>query len=71
MSRFETIYSFRVLDEIGAGKTVYVVDRTKADQSTAICTANEMYAGELLQIINHDNSDNRYEFFIERGVKAE
>ena len=63
MSRFETIYNFKVLDEIGQGNTVFVINKTEYEKPTAIRIANEMCVSDLMSIINYDNNDNRFDFY--------
>ena len=63
MKKYQTVYSFRVLDEITVGEIVYVVDRSQEYSCNSIQQANHMKTEELLRVINHDNSNNRYEFY--------
>ena len=54
------IYSYDVIDEINAGKTVYVVDKFACN----ITSVNNLSVEEYAKIINHDNKNKRYEFYI-------
>lgn len=64
MKTYKDIYSFRVLEEIKAGKTVFVVDRHARNTTNGIREANTMYAENLIHIIESDNSNHRYDFFV-------
>lgn len=69
--KYESIYSFKVLDEILSGNDVYIIDKDliATNVQNAITKANDITAGILANIINHDNSDNRFEFFKIVGEK--
>lgn len=65
MEIYKDIYKFEVIDAITNGKSVYVVDK----KVRKIEPANDMKAGKLLVIVNSDNEDHRFEFYVENHVK--
>ena len=58
---YTKIYDFQVLDELKKYQAVFVVDK----QSAEVKLINAMDVARFITIINHDNSDNRYEFYKE------
>ena len=65
MEIYKDIYKFEVIDAITNGKRVYVVDK----KLKKIAPANDMRAEKLLAIVNSDNEDHRFEFYVESHVK--
>lgn len=65
MEIYKDIYKFEVIDAITNGKSVYVVDK----KARKIEPANDMKAEKLLVIVNSDNEDHRFEFYVENHVK--
>ena len=54
------VYPFEVLDKIKENKTVKCIDKIRG----VIKTANNLEMQDFVEILNHDNSDNRYEFYV-------
>ena len=63
MKIYETVYSFKVMDEIKAGNKVYHIDKGCHNSEFAIVETNTMYVEDLIMILDRNNSDNKYEFF--------
>lgn len=65
MKRYKTIGDWAVLDEIRNGATVYVVDKAKRGNLTAIRIANEIPIWELFEIFDclSETECDRYEFY--------
>lgn len=59
MKKAIKIYDFEVLDKIKEGKEVYCIDRV----SGTIKIVRTMKINEFAKIKNHENDDNRYEFY--------
>ena len=60
---YEKIYSFRVLDELQAGKKIYFCDRMQKE----VHCLNELAVGSLIIILDEIKKDEtRYEFWYER-----
>ena len=53
------VYPFEVLDKIKEGETVNCIDKIRG----VIKIANNLEMQDFVEIINHDNSDNRYDFY--------
>lgn len=64
MRVYKEIYSFRVLDEIKNGEKVYLIDKSEIDSDEAIQEVNSMTVEDILFLIECDNSNKRYEFFV-------
>lgn len=70
MERFRDIYEFNVIDEIKAGKHVYLIDKS----TRTIIYANTICVSDLLDQIESAKNDNtgRYEFYVwERAEKSD
>lgn len=63
MTRYEEVYSFHVFDEIYKGEEIYFIDRSYYNSTRAIRIANDMNAQKLIDIVNCNNDDNRFEFY--------
>lgn len=63
MEKYEKVYAFNVIDEIKKNNRVYIVDRSACDNSNAIRCANCCSMGFVCKVLEHNNEDNRYEFF--------
>ena len=61
MKTYKTIYSFNALDEIRAGKTVYVSDKG----TKSIECVNNLEVSDFAEILNAENVSTRFEFWIE------
>ena len=59
MKKAIKIYDFEVMDKIKEGKEVYCIDRFL----TTIKIVRSMKINEFAKIKNHENDDNRYEFY--------
>ena len=58
--KIRDIYKFDIIDEINAGKIAYVVDKLEGNVTSANYLSVDVYA----KIMNHDNADNRYNFYV-------
>ena len=58
---YRNIYSFNILDEIGKGNVVYMLDREKR----CVENVNEMEVQTLSEVLNCDNLKDRFEFWVE------
>ena len=63
MKKYEEVYSFHVLNEISNGEKIYIIDRSYYNSIYAIRIANDMNAQKLINIVNRNNDDNRFEFY--------
>lgn len=63
MKKYEKIYAFNVIDEIKKGEDVFLIDRARLDNHSAITKANKTSTERICEVLNHNNKDNRYEFF--------
>lgn len=61
MIKYREVFSFEVKELILKGVFVRCLDRGKGNVSILNC----MQADEFLEILEHDNSDNRFEFYID------
>lgn len=59
MKKAFKIYDFEVLDKIKEGETVNCIDKIRC----VIKIANNLEMQDFVEIINHENDDNRYEFY--------
>lgn len=64
MTKYESIYSFDVLDEIARGEVVFLIDR----KDEVINRVNDMTTSDVAFAIKDENKDNRYEFYKEVKV---
>lgn len=67
MVKYKKILSFEVEEQIHKCVTVYCIDR----QMLTIKPMNGMFAGQYVSILKHDNSDNRFEFYIAEESEEE
>lgn len=58
---YRNIYSFNILDEIGKGNVVYMLDREKR----CVENVNEMEVQDLSEVLNSDNLKDHFEFWVE------
>lgn len=63
MKKYEKIYAFDVIDEIKKGEEVYLIDRARRNTNFAVTKANKESTEKICEVLNHNNEDNRYEFF--------
>lgn len=63
MTKYESIYNFSVISEIGKGNTVYVIDKAFHNSIQAIRKVNDLSVDVLFAIINNPKQDNRFEFY--------
>lgn len=61
--KYEDVYAFKVLDEIRAGNKIYLLDKSRAENSNAVVIVNDMRIEALLKVIDDPDRDNRYAFF--------
>nr|DAS46952.1 MAG TPA: hypothetical protein [Caudoviricetes sp.] len=61
MTKYESIYSFDVIDEIARGEVVFMIDR----KNEVINRVNDMTTSIVAYAIKDENKDNRYEFYKE------
>lgn len=61
MIKYENVCSSDVLDEIKSGETIFLLNRETND----VREVSNMSVGSLVNVFNHDNKDNRYEFYKE------
>lgn len=59
MTKYESIYSFNVLDALKNREIIFMLDRSK----NTVVSVNDMYVDKFASVVNHDNKDNRYEFY--------
>lgn len=60
--KYQTIYSFEVLNEIENGQRVYMLDRKYADTANV----SNLTVEELVEIIKQEKKEhNRFEFWTE------
>lgn len=64
MTKYESIYSFDVLDEVANGERILLIDRA----TECIDSLDEISAKDLAIAIKDENKDNRYEFYKEVKV---
>lgn len=64
MTKYESIYSFNVLDALKNREIIFMLDRSK----NTVVSVNDMYVDKFASVVNHDNKDNRYEFYKEVKV---
>ena len=58
--KYKELYHFEVVEAIANNKRVNCVDR----RMETVQLVNTMTIQQYLSITNHDNSDNRYEFYV-------
>lgn len=63
MNKYKTVYNFNVLEELKKGEEVYIIDKSKRYSTESITKASEMKAKFLIDIIESENKDERYEFY--------
>lgn len=65
---YRIIYSFNIMDEIRAGKEVYMLDR----ELRCVECVNDMEVETLCKVLEQDNVKERFEFWVEeKGGKKE
>lgn len=64
MTKYESIYSFNVLDEVANGERILLIDRA----TESINSLDEISTKDLAIAIKDENKDNRYEFYKEVKV---
>lgn len=60
MTVYKDIYGFQAMDEIRKGTDVYVIDKGNRE----IYCMNTMRVADFINIVNRDNNDNRFSFYI-------
>ena len=65
MTKYESIYSFDVIDEIARGEVVFMIDR----KNEVINRVNDMTTSIVAFAIKDENKDNRYEFYKEVEIE--
>ena len=58
---YKEIYDFALIDELKQGKVILVCDRVERE----VYVVNDVEVSVLIDILNHDNSDRRYDFYTE------
>ena len=61
MRKYETVCISDVLDEVVNGERIFLLNRETND----VREVSNMSVGSLVNVFNHDNKDNRYEFYKE------
>ncbi|RGI76138.1 hypothetical protein DXD83_10785 [Ruminococcus bromii] len=61
MRKYETVYSYDVLDEVANGERILLIDRA----TESIYSVDEISTKDLAIAIKAENKDNRYEFYKE------
>ena len=64
MTKYESIYSFDVLDEVVNGERILLIDRA----TESINSLDKISTKDLAIAIKDENKDNRYEFYKEVKV---
>lgn len=64
MTKYESIYSFDVLDEVANGERILLIDR----ETESINSLDEISTKDLAIALKDENKDNRYEFYKEVKV---
>lgn len=64
MRKYEAVCISDVLDEVVNGERIFLLNRETND----VREVSNMSVGSFVNAFNHDNKDNRYEFYKE--VKA-
>lgn len=65
MIKYENVCNSDVLDGIKSGETIFLLDRAANDA----VWVNNMSVDSLVKVFEHDNKDNRYEFYKKSEVK--
>ena len=65
MIKVKELYHFEIEEAITNGMRVHCIDRL----TKTVMSVNEMSVQQYMSIANHDNSDNRYEFYIEEETE--
>lgn len=61
MRKYEAVCISDVLDEVVNGERIFLLNRATND----VREVSNMSVGSLVNVFNHDNKDNRYEFYKE------
>jgi hypothetical protein len=61
MRKYEAVCISDVLDEVVNGERIFLLNRETND----VREVSNMSVGSLVNVFNHDNKDNRYEFYKE------
>ena len=61
MRKYEAVCISDVLDEVVNGERIFLLNRETND----VRKVSNMSVGSLVNVFNHDNKDNRYEFYKE------
>ena len=61
MIKYESVCNSDVLDEIKSGETIFLLNRATND----VRWVNDMSVDSLIKVFEHDNKDNKYEFYKE------
>ena len=64
MTKYESTYSFDVLDEVVNGERILLIDRA----TESINSLDKISTKDLAIAIKDENKDNRYEFYKEVKV---
>ena len=60
MINYRNILRFEIEEEVKKGNIVYCIDK----KNQTVEPINGMCAEGYIKMLNHDNSDNRYEFYV-------
>ena len=60
MINYRNIFSFEIEEELKKDNIVYCIDK----EMQTVEPINGMYVEHYIKILNHDSSDNRYEFYV-------
>lgn len=65
MEIYKDIYGFQAMDEIRKGTHVYVIDKGNRE----IYCMNTMRVADFINIVNRDNNDDRFSFYVVEETK--
>lgn len=65
MRKYEAVCISDVLDEVVNGERIFLLNR----ETNSVREVSNMSVGSLVNVFNHDNKDNRYEFYKEVNLK--
>lgn len=67
MIKYGNILRFEIEEELKKSNIVYCIDKEKQ----TIKAINGMFVEHYVEMLNHDNSDNRFEFYIAEESEEE
>ena len=60
MINYRKIFRFEIEEELKKDNIVYCIDK----KMQSVKAINGMFVDHYIKILNYDNSDNRYEFYV-------